>query len=80
MFYVLQIWVKLGIMDQYISYFKIWRRGMWESGHQKPDKDNIKIDVAEIGSEDQRWVQLAYNLTQYRVFVSAVLKLRALLM
>jgi hypothetical protein len=52
---------------------------MWESDHQNPDKDNIKIDVAEIGSEDQRWVQLAYNLTQYRVFVSAVLKLRVLL-
>jgi hypothetical protein len=50
---------------------KIWivrRRHRW--------KDNIKLDLKEIGSEDVGWLHLAQDKVRWRALVKAVMNLR----
>jgi hypothetical protein len=39
-------------------------------------KDNIKIDVREIGIDGANWIRLAQNRVQWRAFRNTVMNLR----
>jgi hypothetical protein len=39
-------------------------------------KDNIKMDLREIGIDGANWIRLAQDRVQWRAFVSMVMKLR----
>jgi transcription termination factor 2 len=39
-------------------------------------KDNIKMDLREIGIDGANWIQLAQDRVQWRVFVNTVMNLR----
>jgi hypothetical protein len=39
-------------------------------------KDNIKMDLREIGIDGTNWIQLAQDRVQWRAFVNTVMKLR----
>jgi hypothetical protein len=39
-------------------------------------KDNIKLDLREIGIDGAKWIQLAQDSVQWRAFVNAVISLR----
>jgi hypothetical protein len=39
-------------------------------------KDNIKMDLREIGIDDVNWIQLAQNRVRWRAFVNTVINLR----
>jgi hypothetical protein len=43
-------------------------------------KDDIKMDVRKVGSEDGRWIELAEDRVHWQAFVSAVLHFRLLLL
>jgi hypothetical protein len=44
------------------------RRRMW--------KDNIKLDLREIGIDGANWIRLAQDMVQWRAFVNTVMNLR----
>jgi hypothetical protein len=39
-------------------------------------KDNIKLDLGEIGIDEANWIQLAQDRVQWRAFVSTVMNFR----
>jgi hypothetical protein len=39
-------------------------------------KDNIKMDLMEIGIDGANWIQLAQDKVQWRAFVNTVMNLR----
>jgi hypothetical protein len=39
-------------------------------------KDNIKIDLREMGKDGVNWIHLAQDKVQWRAFVSTVMNLR----
>jgi hypothetical protein len=39
-------------------------------------KDNIKIDLREIGIDGSNWIQLAQDRVQWRAYVNMVMNLR----
>jgi hypothetical protein len=39
-------------------------------------KDNIKMDLGEIGIDGANWIQLAQDRVQWRAFVNTVINLR----
>jgi hypothetical protein len=39
-------------------------------------KDNIKLDLREIGIDGANWIRLAQNRVQWRAFVNTVMNLR----
>jgi hypothetical protein len=39
-------------------------------------KDNIKMDLREIGIDGANWIRLAQDRVQWRAFVSTVMNLR----
>jgi hypothetical protein len=39
-------------------------------------KDNIKLDLREIGMDGANWIQLAQDSVQWWAFVNTVMKLR----
>jgi hypothetical protein len=39
-------------------------------------KDNIKIDLREIGIDGRNWIQEAQDRVQWRAFVNTVMNLR----
>jgi transcription termination factor 2 len=39
-------------------------------------KDNIKMDLREIGIDGANWIQLAQHMVQWRAFVNTVMNLR----
>jgi transposase len=46
-------------------------------GKPRRRKENIKMDLREIGIDGANWIQLAQDRVQWRAFVSTVTKLRA---
>jgi hypothetical protein len=57
----------------------VWRpegkRPLGRSRHRW--RDNIKMDLREIGIDGAKWIQLAQDRVQWRAFVSTVMNLRA---
>jgi hypothetical protein len=45
------------------------------SGSATRDLANIKMDLREIGSEDERWMELTQDCVQWQALVLAVLNL-----
>jgi hypothetical protein len=45
-------------------------------GRQAYIKDNIKMDLKEIGYEDVEWFHLAHSRVQWRIAVNTVMNLR----
>jgi hypothetical protein len=39
-------------------------------------KDNIKMDLREIGIDGANWIRLAQNRVQWRAFVNTLMNLR----
>jgi hypothetical protein len=39
-------------------------------------KDNIKMDLREIGIDGANWIRLAQDRVQWRAFINAVMNLR----
>jgi hypothetical protein len=39
-------------------------------------KDNIKVDLREIGIDGANWIRLAQDRVQWQAFVNTVMKLR----
>jgi hypothetical protein len=44
--------------------------------HRRSWKDNIKLDLREIGIDGANWIQLAQDRVQWRDFVTTVMNLR----
>jgi hypothetical protein len=40
-------------------------------------KDNIKVDVREIGLNEANWIQLVQNRVHWRTFVNTVMNFRS---
>jgi hypothetical protein len=51
-----------------------WKRPLGRPRHRW--KDNIKLDVMEIGIDGASWIQLAQDRFKWRVFVNTVMNLR----
>jgi hypothetical protein len=52
-------------------------KGRDHSKDRNRRKDNIRIDLMEIGWEGVEWMYLPQDRDQWRDFVNAVMKLRA---
>jgi hypothetical protein len=51
----------------------------WERALRRPRrrwKDNIKLDLKEVGIDGANWIQLAQDMIQWRAFVNTVMNLR----
>jgi hypothetical protein len=46
--------------------------------HRRRWKDNIKMDLREIGTDKANWIQLAQNRVQWRACVNTVMNLPVL--
>jgi hypothetical protein len=43
---------------------------------ERPRKDNIKMDLREIGIDGANWIHLAQDRVQWRAFVNTIMNLR----
>jgi hypothetical protein len=43
---------------------------------RRKEKDNIKMDLGEVGCDDVDWVHLAENMIQWRALLNTVMNLR----
>jgi hypothetical protein len=50
--------------------------GFWLGRPRCRWKDNIKMDLREIGIDEANWIRLAQDRVQWRAFVSTVMNLR----
>jgi hypothetical protein len=44
--------------------------------HRRGWEDNIKMDLKEIGCDDQDWIDMAWDRDQWRSLVNTVMNLR----
>jgi hypothetical protein len=70
-------------MPGHILHFNIYRVLVGRSEGKRPLgrlrrrwKDNIKIDLREIGIEGVNWIPLAQDWVQWRAFVNTVMNIR----
>jgi len=49
--------------------------GCWLGRHRCRWKDNIKMDLREIGTDGANWIWLAWDRVQWRVLVNIVMNI-----
>jgi hypothetical protein len=57
------------------AYTGFWWGNMRERRHR--GKDNIKINLQEVGCGCMDWIELAQNRDRWQAFANAVMNLRA---